>query len=120
VERSFEHRPLKGIAVFVQLRWLETIDRTLELFLPYRPWMIGVFSERVPLLKNRYDPDASTATAYIWVIWRTDIQVEDTITRWIPPGQSKRLFRKRDLLLARPEPKLQADEPLPLLDARSA
>jgi hypothetical protein len=120
VERAFLHRPRKGIAVFVQLRWLETIDRTLELFLPFRPWMIGVFSERVPLLKNRYDPEASTATAYIWVIWRTDIRVEDTVTRWIPPGQSKRLFRKRDLLLARPAPEQQDDTPLPLLEAGRA
>ena len=120
VERAFEHQPRQGVAVFVQLRWLETINRGIELFLPFRPHMIGVFCERVPLVKNRYDPEAGTATAYIWVIWRTDITASDAITRWIPPGAAKRHFRARDLLLANTTKPEVSGEALPLFDREAS
>ncbi len=100
VERAFEHRPKKGIAVFVQLRWLETLDRTRELFLPKPPAMVGVFAERVPIVRGKWDPDASSATAYCWVIWRTDGRRGEPVLRWIPPGAARRHSRTSDLLLA--------------------
>ncbi|MCK7615206.1 SAM-dependent DNA methyltransferase [Roseibium sediminicola] len=107
VERALMHEPRKGIAVFVQLRWLETLDRTRELFLPHPPAMVGVFAERVPLARGKWDPDGKTATAYCWVIWRTDGSAGEPVLRWIPPGAAKRHSRTADLALAdtaKPEP----------------
>ncbi|MEP0234339.1 SAM-dependent DNA methyltransferase [Roseibium sp.] len=100
VERAFAHQPRQGIAVFVQLRWLETLDRTRELFLPRPPAMVGVFAERVPLTRGVWDPDAGTATAYCWVIWRTDRPKGDPVLKWIPPGAATRHSRLSDLSLA--------------------
>lgn len=120
VERALLHRPKKGVAVFVPLRWLETIDRVVSLFLPNPPAIVGIFAERVPLHKGRYVPDGDTATAYCWVIWRTDEEVEAPVIRWIPPGAAKRYFRVDDLLLADTvQPEVSA-APLPLLEAGGA
>lgn len=100
VERAFEHQPKRGIAVFVQLRWLETLERTRELFLPKPPAMVGVFAERVPLAKGEWNPDGKTATAYCWVVWRTDRPFADPTLKWIPPGAAQRYSRISDLDLA--------------------
>lgn len=120
VERAFEHEPRQGIAVFVQLRWLETLDRTRELFLPRPPAMVGVFAERVPIVRDRWDPDASSATAYCWVIWRTDKRRGEPILRWIPPGAAKRYFRAQDLKLAEPTKPGVSGEALPLFGGEAS
>lgn len=100
VERAFELAPRVGIAVFVQLRWLETIQRGRELFLPRPPHVIGIFCDRVPLVRGGWDPDASTATAYCWVVWRLDGAAPRPPV-WIPPGAPQRHSRLSDLALAR-------------------
>ena len=100
VERALEHEPKCGVAVFVQLRWLETLDRARQLFLPKPPSMVGVFAERVPIVRGEWDPDASSATAYCWVIWRTDVCRSEPVLRWIPPGAAQRHSKISDLKLA--------------------
>jgi len=100
VERAFEHAPRRGVAVFVQLRWLETLDRARQLFLPKPPAMVGVFAERVPIARGKWDPDGKTATAYCWVIWRTDGHDGKPRLRWIAPGAAHRHSRPSDLKLA--------------------
>lgn len=86
-----------GVAVFVRLAWLETLDRYERLFGPRPPWRIAQFSERCALVKGRWDPEASTATSYVWVIWRTGHKERLPHFQWIPPGQKESLTRLADL-----------------------
>lgn len=101
VERALQHRPRCGVAVFVQLRWLETIERGETLFLPNPPTQLAVFCERVPLVRGGWDPKAGTATAYCWLVWRTDGTAPQP-PMWIAPGACQRHSRLKDLRLARP------------------
>ena len=48
------------------------------------------------MVKGRWDPEASTATAYAWFVWRHPIAVETQLT-WIPPGQRESLTRPDDV-----------------------
>ena len=36
------------------------------------------------MVKGRYDPKASTATNYAWVVWLPGASVEETKFEWIP------------------------------------
>ncbi|MEI9804067.1 MAG: SAM-dependent methyltransferase [Pseudolabrys sp.] len=58
-----------GIAMFVRLQWLESVGRYEAIFRDNPPTIIAFFAERVPLCKGRWDPEGSTATAYIWLVW---------------------------------------------------
>lgn len=71
-----------GCAVLVRGTWMETLER-YNLFQEYPPTVVAQFVERVPMVKGRYDPKASTATAYAWVVFLHG----QTDTRWrhIPP-----------------------------------
>jgi hypothetical protein len=79
--------PVNGIAVLVRSVWAEGQKRYEELFESYPPSFIFQYSERVPMVKGKYDPDASTATAYSWFVWLFGEHEyeEETIFRWIPP-----------------------------------
>ena len=58
-----------GVALLVRTQFLESIGRYQKLFDKYEPTHILQFTERVPMVKGRLDPDISTATAYCWVLW---------------------------------------------------
>lgn len=73
-----------GVAMFVQLRYLEGVNRYNELYRRSPPTLIAFFVERVPLLEGRYDPAASTTTAFCWMVW-----IHGAMPRapfWIPPA----------------------------------
>jgi hypothetical protein len=72
-----------GVAVFVRLQWLETIDRYELLFRDHPPTLVAIFVERVPLHKDNWKPDERTATAYCWVVWVKGEQPRPLF--WIPP-----------------------------------
>lgn len=99
---EFAHRGLresdKGTALLVRTAWLESGERYRELFSKNPPTQIALFSERVPMVKGRWDPEASTATSYAWVIWEHDVPWVGRETKlvWIPPGQRKALERPDD------------------------
>jgi len=84
----------KGVAMLVRTAFLEGGERYAELFSKHRPSDIYQFCERVPMVKGRYDPKASTATSYCWIVWRDGgAPASDCIAfRWIPP--CKRRFEK--------------------------
>ena len=53
------------------------------------------------MTKGRWDPDASTATAYAWFVWAHDDNgqlVEPKPPLWIPPGRRKALSKTDDRL----------------------
>lgn len=88
----------EGVALLVRTSWLEGGDRYTRLFDPYPPTMIVQFAERVPMVKGRWDPEASTATSYCWVIWIRQPVHARMLTRfaWVPPGSRKRLTLDTD------------------------
>jgi len=95
-ERALIDAP--NVALLVRTSWLEGGERYTRLFSKTPPNIIAQFSERVPMTKGRWNPDASTATAYAWLVWSRRIGVnEGTIFSWIPPGQRQRLTKPNDV-----------------------
>lgn len=84
-----------GVALLVRSNWAEGADRYARVFAKHPPLAVAQFVERVPMVRGRWDPDASTATAYAWFVWLRGTSAE-TRMLWIPPGQRKRLTRPDD------------------------
>lgn len=86
----------EGVALLLRTSWLEGADRYERLFRDSPPSIVAPFVERVPMVKGRWDPDASTATAYAWFVWVKGAQWDGTGMIWIPPGCRHRLERPDD------------------------
>ncbi len=83
-----------GVAMFLRLQSLETIERHERIFKPYPPTLVAFFVERVNLCKGRWAPNGSTATAYVWVVW---VKGRSPMAPfWIPPGQRRVLTKSDD------------------------
>jgi hypothetical protein len=83
-----------GVALLLRTQWLESEDRYYSIFRDRPPSLFAPFVERVPMLRGRWDPDASTATSYSWFVW-----LRGTAPRapfWIPPGCRGMLTRADD------------------------
>lgn len=85
----------KGVAVFARVQWLDTIGRYERVFSQHPPTLMAFFAERVNLCKGRWDPEGSTATAYMWLVWLKDAPRQPPI--WIPPGQRSALSYPDDV-----------------------
>ena len=72
-----------GTALLVRTTFAESVKRYERLFKPYPPSIVAQFVERVPMVRGRCDPNASTATAYCWMVWMKG--VTHTRFMWIPP-----------------------------------
>lgn len=81
-----------GVALLVRTAFLESQDR-FRLYSEHPPAVVAQFVERVPMVKGRLQRDASTATAYCWIVWRKG--EADTRFKWIPPCK-KQLDRDTD------------------------
>ena len=55
----------EGVAMLVRTSWVESIGRYEKVFRDRPPTLFAPFVERVPMVKGRWDPDASTATFLI-------------------------------------------------------
>jgi hypothetical protein len=84
-----------GVSIFVQLRWLETIGRYERLFRDCPPTLIAFFADRVALHMGKWDPEGSTATAYIWLVWVKGMAPRAPF--WIPPDPERVLWRPDDV-----------------------
>lgn len=88
-----------GTAILVRTAFLESGDRFERLFSRHKPHAILQFCERVPMVKGRYDPKASTATSYCWIVWRCrPVKPHGQSVPmfiWIPPCR-RRLERPED------------------------
>lgn len=82
-----------GCAAIVRSAFLEGIGRFDRLFGERPPAFVLQFSERVPMVKGRVDPDVSSATSYSWLLWLHDHS--DSRVRWIAPCR-KQLERADD------------------------
>lgn len=85
-----------GVAMIVRSAFMEGVGRHRDLFMPFPPSYVLQHVERVPMVKGRYDPTASTATAYLWIVWLKR-GGGDTRLRWIDPCRS-RLERDGDTM----------------------
>jgi hypothetical protein len=86
-----------GTALLVRSCWAEGADRYRLLFKNHPPTHIAQFCERVPMVKGRWDPTASTATSYAWFIWYRPAVNGDTKFLWITPGARERWQRHEDI-----------------------
>jgi hypothetical protein len=75
----------EGVAMLVRTQWIEGIGRYEKLFRYRPPSLYAPFVERVPMVKGRWDPDASTATSYAWFVWDNALSRPSRVF-WIPPG----------------------------------
>lgn len=92
----------RGVALLVRSSWLEGVGRYEDLFSKIPPAVVAMFVERVPMVKGRWDPDASTATSYAWVVW-DKAHTGPTQFAWIPPGCREKLTRPADRRTFAPE-----------------
>lgn len=74
-----------GVALLVRTQFLEGRGRFERLFSQYPPAVVAQFVERAPMVKGRLDREASTATAYAWVLWRCRATLTTPRFTWIPP-----------------------------------
>lgn len=107
---SFANKALErarhGVALLVRTAWLEGAKRHAELFSVTPPSIVALFSERVPMVKGRWDPKASTATSYAWVIWYIGEPDVGTKLKWIPPGRKAALTSPNDVARFAGDPRL--------------
>lgn len=99
-----------GVAMLVRLAWLESHKR-YEFLHRNRPALVALHSERVPMVKGRWDPKARSATAYAWVVWLKCGWRKNTEFSLIPPGQRQALTFSEDFQ------RFAARAPAPLLEA---
>ena len=74
-----------GVAVLVRTTFLESIGRFERFFRDRPPTFVAQFVERVPMVKGRVDPKASTATGYAWLVWDKRVEGRRSEMVWIPP-----------------------------------
>jgi hypothetical protein len=87
----------RGTALLVRAVWAEGAERYRRLFRDLPPTHIAQYCDRVAMTKGKWDPHASTATAYAWFVWHHDRKVgEDTRFVWIQPGAKARHTRPDD------------------------
>jgi hypothetical protein len=77
------------VALLVRTGFLESTGRHTRLFGPHPPSAVLQLTERVPMVKGRCDPKASTATSYAWVVWLRNSPNEGTRFEWIVPCRSR-------------------------------
>ncbi|MDX8526706.1 SAM-dependent methyltransferase [Mesorhizobium sp. MSK_1335] len=78
----------RGVAILARTVFMESVGRYERLFQPTPPAIFAQFVERVPMVKGRLDPKASTATGYAWFVWLTE-GTSNTRAMWIPPCRKK-------------------------------
>ena len=81
----------KGVAILARTVFLESVGRYNRIYQTSPPSVFAQFSERVPMVKGRVDPKASTATGYAWFVWQKD-SGKDPILTWVPPCRKKLEF----------------------------
>jgi len=85
----------EGVALLTRTVFIESVGRYDRIFNVNPPSCVAQYVERVPMVKGRLDPKASTATGYAWLIWDKKLLSGETRLAWIPPSR-KKLERKGD------------------------
>jgi hypothetical protein len=94
-------RARRGVAMLLRLSFLEGGKRYRLLHVDCPLTAVAPFAERVPMVKGRWDPEASSATAYAWFIWRKTplggLDASPCTVIPIPPGTRARLTKVSDM-----------------------
>ncbi|WP_279480291.1 SAM-dependent DNA methyltransferase [Aureimonas sp. SK2] len=95
-------RARRGVALLLRANFAEGGGRYERLFRPHPPTVEAIFCDRLPMVEGRWDPEASTATAYSWFIWTLPgegVRWGDGYTerRWIAPGTRDGLWKPDDV-----------------------
>jgi hypothetical protein len=104
----------RGVALLCRLAFLEGGARHKLLYRDIPLSCVAPFAERVPMVAGRWDPAASSATAYAWFMWLKDVprgSSPDGSSRDragtphappvlipVPPGTKLRLTRASDFM----------------------
>ncbi len=89
-----------GVALLLRTSWSEGEERFERIFKKRAPQIVAQFSERIAMLKGRWDPAASSATAYAWYVWwKPMLETVPNSTRlvWIAPGVKRRHTKQADV-----------------------
>lgn len=107
----------RGVAMLCRVAFKETIERHRLLFGECPAAVSATFSERVPMVKGRYNPRARSATCYAWFVFLKPGVIVGTpmscaisyahavggyLELDIPPGTRARLIRPGDELIGPP------------------
>ena len=92
----------RGVAMLTRTVFLESCGRYERLFHKLPPTKVAQFVERVPMVKGRLDPKASTATGYAWLVWEKEDAGNTPQLMWVPPCR-KALERAGDYVAPRTE-----------------
>ncbi len=103
-------RAKRGVAILARSTWYETIGRYPLFFGGETPLTVHApFFERVPMVLGRWDPSASSATAYSWFLFMKDHVLPEPVRALrqaipaanigmaIPPGAKLRFSRPGDI-----------------------
>lgn len=85
-----------GVAFLLRTSFLEGAGRSASIFEKTPPSQVIICTERVPMVRGRWDPCVSTAMSYAWFVWRKDRpngQIE-----WLARGARKRFSRHDDAI----------------------
>jgi len=96
IARCAQIQPTAGYAMLVRSAFLEGVGRYERIFSSNPPNVVAQFSERVPMVKGRYDQKASTATSYCWLVWFSHWRACESMLMWIPPCR-KELEKETDV-----------------------
>lgn len=88
----------RGVAILARTVFLESVGRYEGIFRDRPPTKFAQFAERVPMVKGRVDPKASTATGYAWFVWEKNAGDAGPRLMWVPPCR-KTLERSGDYSL---------------------
>ena len=70
------------VAMFLRLAFLESQSRKKELFDPFPPARVWVFSKRLTLWINGDKPTSSGTMAFCWMVWDKEYN-DKTELKWL-------------------------------------
>lgn len=85
-----------GVAFLLRTSFLEGAGRAAAVFQKTPPSQVVVCTERVPMVRGRWDPVVSTNMAYSWFVWRRDCGAARI--EWLATGARARFGRPDDAL----------------------
>lgn len=91
------HVARRGVAMLCRTVIIEGQARFDNLYRIEPPALIAQFVERVPMVEGQFDPKASTATGYAWVVWDKSAPAFQGYPNglvqaplcWIPPSRKE-------------------------------
>lgn len=73
-----------GVAILERTVFIESVGRWQKLYQRQPPTKVGIFVERVPIVRGRLSRTATTATSYSWFVWEKTTMAKNQLV-FIPP-----------------------------------